>query len=289
MSLTNIPKTTINTLIEKYDALLLDAYGVIVDKKKSLPGAKEFIDHLNNTKKPYLILTNGSSVSVKEASERYKTKNLKIPPQNIITSGSLIKIWIEQQKLTKSNCLVIGPKSSYPLVEEAGCQIIELEELEHKKDIIDMIIITDQTGFPFLDTVEKIISFLFESYDNNNKIKLLLPNPDLIFPFEQNSIKITSGSVALLIEHALMIRFPNKNIAFEKIGKPHPLIFQEAQKKYPDASLIMIGDQVCTDIKGAYDFGIDSALVNSGLSSLDHISSCENVTPNYIMDNIQLS
>ena len=53
-----IPKITMETLIERYDILLFDAYGVLVHSTGALPGAIELIDRLNQIGKTYYILTN---------------------------------------------------------------------------------------------------------------------------------------------------------------------------------------------------------------------------------------
>lgn len=283
-----IPKTNIQTLIQQYDVLLLDAYGVLVNQKEALPGAVAFINHLNTIEKPYLILTNGSSSPIHDMASRYQQKGLHISPENIISSGSLIKIWIKENNLKGSHCLVVGPTSSYPLIEEAGCHIIDLNDFKNKKQQLDLIVITNQNGFPFVDTIEQVISFLHNRFKHNQHIHLLLPNPDLIFQANKDKIKLTSGSIAQLIETALQTCFPNIPINFHKLGKPHPLIFNEAKKRYPTSSMVMIGDQLQTDIKGAFEFGLDSVLVGSGLSSQQHLDEHSNIKPNYFIENIVL-
>ena len=51
---------TIKSILEKYDIILLDAFGVLVDDEGALPHAREFITHLNQLEREYFILTNGS-------------------------------------------------------------------------------------------------------------------------------------------------------------------------------------------------------------------------------------
>jgi len=51
--MTAIPQVTIDELIDRYDALLLDAYGVLVNGDGALPGAAELVATLNGTGKPY--------------------------------------------------------------------------------------------------------------------------------------------------------------------------------------------------------------------------------------------
>jgi ribonucleotide monophosphatase NagD (HAD superfamily) len=44
-----ITETTIEALIERYEVLLLDAFGVIVDGSRALPRAVELIQRLKRT------------------------------------------------------------------------------------------------------------------------------------------------------------------------------------------------------------------------------------------------
>jgi ribonucleotide monophosphatase NagD (HAD superfamily) len=51
---------------------------------------------------------------------------------------------------------------------------------------------------------------------------------------------------------------------FVSLGKPHPAIFEEAVRRAGTRHMVMIGDRLETDIRGANDFGIASALVTAG-------------------------
>lgn len=59
----SIPKITTDALIPRYEALLLDAYGVLVHEGGHYPGAVELIQRLNSSKKTYYLLTNDASRS----------------------------------------------------------------------------------------------------------------------------------------------------------------------------------------------------------------------------------
>ena len=56
-----IQEITIETLIDRYQVLLLDAFGVLVHSSGTLAGAAELITELNRSAKPYYILTNDAS------------------------------------------------------------------------------------------------------------------------------------------------------------------------------------------------------------------------------------
>ena len=68
----NILKVTIDELVERYSALLFDAYGVLSYTVGALPGAVELIDRLNGMGKPYYVLTNDSSALPENRAARYR-------------------------------------------------------------------------------------------------------------------------------------------------------------------------------------------------------------------------
>ena len=95
----------------------------------------------------------------------------------------------------------------------------------------------------------------------------MLPNPDLIYPTAEGGFGIASASVALLFEAALELRYPGRpELRFERLGKPHPAMFEEARRRSGTSDMVMIGDQPETDIRGANAFGIHSALVDTGIA-----------------------
>ena len=109
---------------------------------------------------------------------------------------------------------------------------------------------------------------LFHKVDRQQKVHLILPNPDLIYPKGNQGYGVASAGVALILEAALKLRYPGRpDLRFVRLGKPHPAIFAEAFRRTGTMDMVMIGDQLETDIRGANDFGIDSVLVGTGLSN----------------------
>ncbi len=54
-------KTTFSELRERYDAFLLDAYAVLLDKQQALPGAADLLHELIRNQVPWLLVTNAAS------------------------------------------------------------------------------------------------------------------------------------------------------------------------------------------------------------------------------------
>ena len=53
-----IPEITAEQLLGKYEALLLDAYGVLLHSMGPMPDAAAFVERLNQSGKSYYLLTN---------------------------------------------------------------------------------------------------------------------------------------------------------------------------------------------------------------------------------------
>lgn len=278
--MTTIPKTTIKKLIECYEVILFDSFGVLASSHAVLPGAVELIAELNRTGKTYFVLTNDASALPQSRSRNYARLNLDIAPERIITSGSLLRGYFAEEGLQGLRCVTLGPADSMRYVEDAGGEVVPVGAA------FDAVLIGDQSGFPFLETMDRVMSELFTKLDRGDSVRLILPNPDLIYP-DGDGFGFASGSLALLIETALTLRYPGRDdLRFVRLGKPHGAIFAEALRRSGTRNMVMIGDQLETDIKGANDFRLDSVLVSTGIAVNDLASVPEGMRPTFTMGSL---
>jgi ribonucleotide monophosphatase NagD (HAD superfamily) len=276
-----LQEIAIETLIDRYEVLLLDAYGVLVHSSGTLAGAAELIAKLNRAAKPYYILTNDASRLPTTAAARFHSMGLAIGADRIITSGALLKGYFAKNRLRGARCVVLGPEDSLRYVELAGGVVVSAEEA------FDVLVIGDESGFPFLETVDTLLTGLIRKLDHGETVRLVLPNPDLIYPKSDRGFGITGGCIALILEAALHQRYPARsNLHFDRLGKPHTVIFEEALRRSGTRNMVMIGDQLATDIRGAHAFGLDSVLVGSGISNTETIAVDDHLLPTYVMQSI---
>ena len=279
----NIPDINIDQLIERYSVLLFDSYGVLAGSTGTFPGAVELINHLNRIQKPYFILTNDASALPGTRSDKYAAFGLTVSPDKIITSGSLLKSYFRVKGLQGSRCVVLGTEDSARYAEEAGAVVVG------PQDEFDTVVIGDQSGFPFVKTVDAVMTALFRRLDRHEHTNLVMPNPDLIYP-EGDGFGMASASVGLIFEAALNLRYPDRpDLCFTRLGKPHSAIFEEAHRRAGTPlirDLVMIGDQLETDIRGAIDFGIDSVLVDTGITNADARNIPDGLRPTYRMHSL---
>lgn len=248
-------------LVERYEVLLLDSYGVLVHSCGALQGAARCIEQLEHTGKQYFILTNDASKLPETAAERYRRFGVILPAERIISSGMLIAHYFAAHGLVGKRCVVLGPEGSQHYVEQAGGIVVTPNQP------FDVVVIGDEAGFPFFDTVDAVLTGLYGKLDSGEPLALVLPNPDLIYPKNTNAYGLTSGAVAVMLEAALQARYPNRpDLRFARLGKPAPTMFEEALRRCGTRDMVMIGDQLETDIRGANTFGVDSVLFTGGVT-----------------------
>ncbi len=272
----------IDALISRYAVLLLDAYGVLVNDGGSLPGAANLIHELNRRQKPYFLLTNDASKLPSTTAERFLGYGLPIGSDRVITSGGLLTGYFKKKKLAGARCAVLGPEDCARYVADAGGKVVSAA------DGFDALIIGDESGYPFVETVDRVLTELFHKVDRQETFHLILPNPDLIYPKAGGGFGIASGSIAQIIESALQLRYPTRNeLRFDRLGKPHAAIFEEALQRSDTMDMVMIGDQLETDIRGAIAFGLDCALVGTGVSDLDTADLPRHLQPTYLLRSLE--
>ena len=275
--MTPIKDTTMQELIARYPVILFDSFGVLASSNAVLPGAVELIANLNAIGKTYFVLTNDASALPESRSENYAKLALNIKPEQIITSGSLLSRYFADENLQGLRCVILGPEDSVRYVQIAGGEVVPIGA------DFDAVVIGDQSGFPFLETMDQVMTDLFRKTDNGENVRLILPNPDLIYP-DGDGFGFASASIAMLLESALKLRYPERDdLHFIRLGKPHEAIFAEALRRSGTRDMVMIGDQLETDIKGANDFGLDSVLVGTGIAALDLSWAPESLRPTYTL------
>ena len=276
-------RTSVAALIERYEVFFLDAYGVLVASSGALPGAAAFLDRLRAAGRPYFILSNDASRSTATALARYRGFGLVLAAEQIITSGMLLRDHFAAQGLTGAPTIVLGTEDSVAYVREAGGTPVAPDD-----EGAEVVVVADDDGFDFLDTVNHVITVLFHRLDRGLHTHLVLPNPDLLFPRGPGAYGVTSGAIALMLEGILRLRDPSGAQRFVPLGKPHAGIFTAGMKRSPTqdrSKILMVGDQLVTDIKGAANFGIDSAFVESGVGRLGE-AAAHGIAPTWVLTSV---
>lgn len=280
-------ETTVDALVERYDAFFLDAYGVLVDSSGAAPGAAELLARLRRAGKKLLLLSNDASRLPATTVNRYRAFGLDLEEEDVLTSGMLIAGWFAREGLFGAPCVVLGTDDAKRFVEQAGGVLVSRDDAG-----AEVFVVADDSGYPFLEGIEEVLTTLIRRLDRGEEVRLLLPNPDLIYPKGGGAYGLASGSAAQLLEQGLSVRYPGTAPRFIGLGKPHPAIFDVGLERLggPDRSeVVMLGDQLGTDILGAHRAGIDSVLVTTGLTQVADPADLPDPKPTWILRGLPTS
>ena len=278
-------QTDISSLIKRYDALFFDSFGVLVDGVDAIPGTVKLINRMNEADVNYFVVTNDASVSLVKRVAKLKSQGFEIPIERIINSGSLIAGYVEAHYLQGKPTLVLGTQDSKDYAIEAGVRLAEPNDPENEPDAV---IVGDNRPYDWEPMLELLLGLLSRRFVQHNPVRLVLPNPDFIFPNGPGAFGFGAAAFVDLLEQALVrLHGTHDELIASKLGKPYSPIFKEAIRRAGTSNAVMIGDQLETDILGANTAGIDSAVVTTGInrrkSPEDFEELAEELTPRYIL------
>jgi HAD superfamily hydrolase (TIGR01450 family) len=285
--------TTIRQLAERYDTILLDSYGVLVDESYGLAGARELIEWLESTGKSYYIVTNDASRSIPSRAGKFIEQGVPVPRERIINSGCLIPRFFQENNLAGAPTVVFGSPDAYEYVTDGGAEILSLERLDDAM----VFVLADDAGYDWRSGMNDLVTTLNRKVLDGQEFTLLLPNPDIIYPSGERAYSFAAAALADMIESALVRLFGgNPEHRFTRLGKPFAPIFDEAVRRAKqsgaDKNFVMIGDQLETDIAGANAYGIPSTIVTTGINRLHSVEELSGLPaetrPVYLLPNLHV-
>ena len=226
---------------QNYDAFFIDLWGVMHNGVQLYPGAIEVLVNLYKIKKRFVLMSNAPRPSKNVQKFLLSLKMDKIFVKNIFTSGEAALKSL-QKNIYGKNFYHLGPKRDMSLFEG-------FEKNKKNLNEADFILCTG-----FLENREDSLEFYKDLLKNHIKLKMICTNPDLIV---HRGLKkeYCAGTLAAIFEEQ-----GGEVIYF---GKPYPEIYKLCIKK--DEKVLVIGDNIRTDIKGANNMNFDSLFITNGI------------------------
>lgn len=275
-----------HNLLSRYDAFIIDLWGVVHDGVHAYPGVVQRLNTLIAQKK-VLFLSNAPrpvEVSIKKLIEL----GIHVLPKHLLTSGDAVR-----EQLVYWNDPVFSQlgKCLYHLGEAKNQDILNGLDLNVTNDIekADFILLSAfMEAHEDLNQYDELLQIALKA-----KLKVICANPDKIV-VHGDSIRYCSGVLAEKYEKMGGTVF--------YYGKPCPRIYELAFKRLEAEGIsdkkriLMIGDTLETDILGAKNVSIDSALVKTGNmenlliagNSVQQIMQNYGIIPTWILDSLAL-
>ena len=277
----------IEAIFDHYDAVFFDAYGVLVDGIDALPNAEQLVNIMNASAMNYFIVTNDASKSIESLSNKFQSQGMKIPVERIVNSGSLISGYYRDEDLVGRPTLVLGTKDSRTYVSGSCAKILSLDSNSEP----DVILFTHSGPYDWESTLKHLLNLVSKRFKQKKPVRMVLPNTDFIYQDGKADFGMGAAAFVKTLEEALMrLHGKHEVLRAAKLGKPHPPIFTEAIRRAGSNNAIMIGDQLETDILGANNVGLDSAVVTTGINKRSNPKEFkdmpDDLTPRYILTSL---
>jgi NagD protein len=234
---------------------LIDMDGVIYRANELIPGAQKFIIALIASGAPFVFLTNNSSPTPEDLSVRLGHLGLPgLSPRHFYTSALNTAEFLSE---THPACTVF-------VIGEGGLQSA-LHERKIANDAIQPSYVVVGEGAVSMEKLAKAHTFI------EHGARLLATNPDNWCPVSGDGTRPGTGSTAAFLEASTGRR------AYY-LGKPNGYMFHRARRKLAEMgggthpeNIIVIGDTMETDIRGAIEADLQAYLVLSGATTLDAV------------------
>lgn len=233
---------------------LIDMDGVIYRENHLIPGAVEFVQALIATGTPFLFVTNNSAPTPSDLAVRLKHLGIHgMSARNFYTSALNTAEFLCE---TDPGCTVF-------VIGEGGL-LAALHECKIPNDAIRPRYVVVGEGAPTTERLTKAHECI------ERGAGLLATNPDNWCPVSREKTRPGAGATAAFLEASTGRR------AYY-LGKPNGYMFHRARRKLTELALgnpeqvVMIGDTMETDIRGAIEAGMLAYLVLSGSTQFEDI------------------
>ena len=248
-----IPKTTgLSTILDGFDAVISDVWGVVHNGIIATAGAKEALASARAMGKTVVLLTNAprppESISKQLADFGITDKSY----DSIISSGGETRSLMEAEGDTPFYHL--GPQRDRALYEGLSAQPATFEDAKY---LLVTGLFDDETeqSEDYRPQLEAALK---------RKLRLICANPDLIVERGERLIPC-AGAIADL--------YQTMGGEVVWVGKPHPHVYAMAHARIsalrgvdvPKSRILCIGDALRTDLAGARDSGYSVLMTLAGI------------------------
>lgn len=242
------------------NAIIFDIDGVLEYQGKVFPGAVKILSRFRTEGIHIRFLTNSTLKSRASCAEKLRQSGFEAADDEVITASYATACYMRQYK----------PASIWLMQDREGRD--EFSDFVHDEEHPGFVVVGDyRNGFDF-ERLNRALRFLMRG------ARLIGMSGELV-DGSMGSLELNVGSWVGLLERA-----SGKPAVY--IGKPSPFIFNLALKSLPvnPNEVLVVGDRVSSDILGARQAGLRSALVKTGEFLPIHLAG--SVTPDWILEDI---
>ena len=244
---------------------MIDLDGTMFHGKKLVEGAKEWVDTLIEKDVPFIFLTNNSARTPEQAAQHMLDMGFEhIEPKHFYTSAMAAVSYVSHH-YSDRKAFYIGELGLHDALVRNGFTIVNgTDELA---DFVFIGLNREANYTMYSEAVKHLVHGAVLVGTNNDRILL-----------SEKGVNVGNGSIVAMFEHVC----GRESI---KIGKPHQPILDEALKfmNMKKEDVIVVGDNLETDIALGEKFGVETILVLTGIHKESDIERL-GIYPTYVVD-----
>lgn len=242
-------------------AFLLDLDGTLYFRNAQIPGAAETLAELRQRGFQLRFLTNTDSIPESDILDRMSAYGIKAEKHEVFSSITAVRNFFIQNPDLKCYCLV---------TDKVAQVLTDLNICDNNPDYVVIGDFRDKVSYAEIDRVFQMI---------HNGAKIICTSKGKAF-YQNDGAHIDTGSFVAMFEYATGKKS-------ELLGKPAAGFFKLALDSLgiSENEVIVVGDDISTDIAGAKLIGALSVLVKTGKYSKDSVGKA-GILPDYITDSI---
>jgi HAD superfamily hydrolase (TIGR01450 family) len=252
-------------MIEKYKGFIFDLDGTIYRGNHLIPNAEKTVNYIKSFGKEIIFISNKTTGSVNDYYKFLLAQGLRIEENEIVNSTIVLKKYLSAT-FAKARFFAIGEDIFIKEIEATGLVYSE------SPDEIDIIIVT-------LDRTLTYQKLEIAAHALEKGARFFAANIDDTCPVDEGEV-LDAGSTISALE-----KRTHKKLE-QHFGKPSVFMFEEIKRRLRVdlKNVLLIGDRLETDIALGNDFGIDSALVSTGVKYFPN--GADGIKPTYHLNSV---
>lgn len=246
-------------------AMLCDLDGVIYRAQEACPGAVEGITSARAAGVRVLFMTNNASRTPQDVADQLSSLGLPTTADEVLTAAQVAAALVAQEhpQLTTGEAgsvLAVGGAGVGAALAEHAIPWVDAATARAAAAAGDGIVPVVVQGY---GPEVGVLDLTEAAYAVSAGADWVATNDDATLPTERG-LAPGNGSLVAAVRHAT-------GLAPQVVGKPHAAAYQEALARLdlPVEECLMVGDRLDTDIAGARAVGLRSALVLTGVATLE--------------------
>lgn len=249
--------------MKQYKGYLIDLDGTMYRGEERIDAASRFVTKLAEQEIPHLFVTNNSSKTPEQVSDKLLSMDIPAKPEQVVTSSVAAARFIKKQ-YGETGVYMIGEKGLKTALEDEGHRLTE-----EAPEVVVM-------GIDHEISYEKLAKAALAV---RNGAAFISTNGDVAIPTERGLLP-GNGALTSVVEVST-----GQKPFF--IGKPESVIVELALEMLGTSlqDTVMVGDNYQTDILAGINAGMDTIIVHTGVTAKVQLGSFK-IQPSWSIDSL---